>query len=146
MSDKLKLKTIQPELLQKELQKLRSSNNINNSIQAKQNTVKKVHTPQEEELFAILRKLSKLYPKIFPFKGPRPILKKGIFLDLVHLFDNRTKLRKFFRWYTSSRLYYANHAVGAPRYDLNFKVVGYVTQKEIDGVKITLEQAKKAKK
>ena len=67
---------------------------------------------------------------------------KGIFFDLVQLFDNKSKPKSFLRWYTSSRLYYKQHISDSPRYNLDFQIVGYVTKEEFEKVQLVIKNAK----
>ena len=96
----------------------------------------------------MLELLNTKYPKIFPLKGPRPNLKKGIRVDLMPLFPDiaKHKIGRFLRWYTLSKSYYFNHTAGAPRYDLNNKIVGYVTEDESKGMQEEVERVKLRKK
>lgn len=96
----------------------------------------------------MLKKLNKRYPKLFPLKGPRPALKKGIKNDLVNFFENvsKNKIYKFLYWYTFSKAYCETHIAGAPRYNLDYKVVGYITEEESKGLRDEVEKMNTTKK
>ena len=87
---------------------------------------------QREEFKEILESLRKHFPGAFPEKGFR-IFKKGIDLDIcksLKIVISRTKLRVFFKIYTSHPLYTKAHIIGAKRYDLEGRAVGVVTEIE----------------
>jgi hypothetical protein len=93
---------------------------------------KKIKYPADvEEFFQILKILNKHNAEVFPLKGPRPSLKKGISKDIVELTGKpSTRIRYFMKWYTFSKLYSDHHKAGVPRLDLNGKVVEHVTEIE----------------
>lgn len=92
-------------------------------------------SPQSAIFIEILSILNEIYPKTFPLKGPRPSLKKGIFPEIAEVVQARIDvpknlLRNFMSWYTKSALYWKYHKGGVPRYNLDYQIVGYVTEEE----------------
>lgn len=151
MPSKLKLKSTQQELLKEKLGEFQNkiknnSTNNDNKFQQQDNS----QSPNRfiQRCLEMLELLNTKYPKVFPLKGPRPSLKKGIKVDLMPIFPDiaKHKIDKFLRWYTLSKPYYLNHTTGAPRYDLNYEIVGYVTEDESKGMQEEVEKVRLRKK
>jgi sRNA-binding protein len=130
-TNRLALKFDTKNSISKEIQILQTKTATMHSFAKPTPKAKTVYSPEVKEFFEILAILNKKNPKVFPLKGPRPSLKKGITHDIIDELDQpKKKIKSFMAWYTCSRLYLQDHKAGVPRFDLNGQVVDYVTQSD----------------
>ncbi|AVP87987.1 hypothetical protein phytr_10590 [Candidatus Phycorickettsia trachydisci] len=146
----LKLKLKESSSVEQELKKLQDKlQNATRATERESETSKTFDSSSSRPDFKnMLKKLNKRYPKLFPLKGPRPALKKGIKNDLASFFEDisKTKIYKFLYWYTFSKAYCETHIAGTPRYNLDYKVVGYITEEESKGLRDEVEKMNTTKK